>query len=637
DIRVEYHPSSKRRTEYCESKDFRTASAAAQNCSARPSYPPWHPFRTRLDFELCEFIQEAHLNAGQIDSLISLMDEALKDPKSFTLSGSQDVTNLWSLARRLSEGFTEHTFTCKYKKQDRSYVVWSRPIWEWCTELLNDKDLITEFSWDAEKVSIFLEDGGNGPERRIDEPWTADAWWDIQSALPAGAKPFFILLYADKTHLSSFGLTGEKGYPILARCANLPTEIRNSNDSIGGARLVGWLPIVRGIFFFQNLVVLEDPGEAGKKKFVDLKRIVWHKGFSYVLESIKDWAKTGYWYMCADDIQRLIFPIILMLSSDYEEQCIMAAIRGLNSLFPCPVCLVPEAELCNLSRVSSRRTTDHMRSIYEESQLMNAKQREKHLISYGLRNVQNVFWEYKYTDVYAAISWDRLHAYHGGLFKAHLWEEFKIVVEQVGGRDSQKKIDEQCISIPPYRGLHRFKEVMKTDFADGSKWEDISKIIVYSSHNVLSAASSKRRYHLLRLIRSYLELDMYASLTVHTESSITKGREEMQNYNRILQQYIAKYDTKSWDFPKSHTHIHMFEDILRKGATRNYNTKINEKRHAPLKKYYRNQVNFKDVGAQILKLDHNSLAALLIRRTIQNEDIRMDTSGNDESSVAAVR
>ncbi|KAF9559091.1 hypothetical protein CPC08DRAFT_638156 [Agrocybe pediades] len=249
DIRVEYHPNSKRQTEYWESKDFRNASTVApKNDSASPSYPPWHPFRTRLDFELCEFIQEAHLNAGQIDSLISLMDEVLKDPQSFTLSGSQDVTNLWSLARNLSEGFTEHNFTCKYKKQDRSYVVWSRPIWEWCTELLNDRDLITELHWDAEKVSIFMEDGGNGPERRIDEPWTADAWWDIQSALPAGAKPFFILLYADKTHLSSFGLTGEKGYPILAHCANIPTETRNSNE-IGGARLVGWLPIVRSLIF----------------------------------------------------------------------------------------------------------------------------------------------------------------------------------------------------------------------------------------------------------------------------------------------------------------------------------------------------------------------------------------------------
>jgi len=48
-------------------------------------------------------------------------------------------------------------------------------------------------------------------------------------------------LYADKTKLASFGM--EKGYPVMARILNLPVAIRNSNG-IGGARVVGWLPVV---------------------------------------------------------------------------------------------------------------------------------------------------------------------------------------------------------------------------------------------------------------------------------------------------------------------------------------------------------------------------------------------------------
>jgi hypothetical protein len=63
-----------------------------------------------------------------------------------------------------------------------------------------------------------------------------------QSKLPDGASPVFLIIYADKTRLSSFGTA--KGYPVVARIANLPTEIRNS-DGVGGGRLVGWLPIVR--------------------------------------------------------------------------------------------------------------------------------------------------------------------------------------------------------------------------------------------------------------------------------------------------------------------------------------------------------------------------------------------------------
>jgi hypothetical protein len=48
-------------------------------------------------------------------------------------------------------------------------------------------------------------------------------------------------LYADKTQLSSFGT--EKGYPVMARIANLPVGIRNG-EGPGGSRIVGWLPVV---------------------------------------------------------------------------------------------------------------------------------------------------------------------------------------------------------------------------------------------------------------------------------------------------------------------------------------------------------------------------------------------------------
>lgn len=48
-------------------------------------------------------------------------------------------------------------------------------------------------------------------------------------------------LYADKTKLSSFGT--QKGYPVMARILNLPVKIRNGEE-FGGARVVGWLPIV---------------------------------------------------------------------------------------------------------------------------------------------------------------------------------------------------------------------------------------------------------------------------------------------------------------------------------------------------------------------------------------------------------
>lgn len=65
----------------------------------------------------------------------------------------------------------------------------------------------------------------------------------VQSNLPASlnSKPLCLIIYADKTHLSLFGIA--QGYPVIAQIANLPAELWNGHG-IAGGHLVGWLLIV---------------------------------------------------------------------------------------------------------------------------------------------------------------------------------------------------------------------------------------------------------------------------------------------------------------------------------------------------------------------------------------------------------
>ena len=56
---------------------------------------------------------------------------------------------------------------------------------------------------------------------------------------------------------------------------------------------------------------------------------------------------------------------------------------------------------------------------------------------------------------------------------------------------------------------------------------------------------------------------------------------------------------KSWDFPKAHSQLHLFDDIIAKGVTRNYNTKPNESLHRPFKWDYATKTNFRDVDKQV--------------------------------------
>ncbi|KAG1819627.1 uncharacterized protein BJ212DRAFT_1267388, partial [Suillus subaureus] len=153
--------------------------------------------------------------------------------------------------------------------------------------------------------------------------------------LPDGAKPLAFILYADKTKLSSFSTA--KGYPVIVRLANLPTDIRNS-QGMGGGYVVGWLPVVK-----------EDKQHSSKSAWANFKATVWHKSFGRILSLLAERLRTGQWLECLDAVQCWFFPLILILSSDFEEQSMMSLTCGVRSLWPCPVCLIPHNKLSDTS------------------------------------------------------------------------------------------------------------------------------------------------------------------------------------------------------------------------------------------------------------------------------------------------
>jgi hypothetical protein len=61
---------------------------------------PWAPFRTRLDFEVAEFSQDAMLNKNQIDTLISLIRRCTENIADFTLHNQSDLNKQWDLASK---------------------------------------------------------------------------------------------------------------------------------------------------------------------------------------------------------------------------------------------------------------------------------------------------------------------------------------------------------------------------------------------------------------------------------------------------------------------------------------------------------------------------------------------------------
>ncbi|KAI6032410.1 Sec63 Brl domain-containing protein [Pisolithus marmoratus] len=325
---------------------------------------PYCPFHTASDFEFVEITLAASLNQVQVDKLLDLIFHVSK-----------------AVAAELTP-FSRHDVKTSYKKEVRTYEVFTCPVWEWALDLLQNEFLALHFVWNAQHLYKY---NGDNFEQFYDELWMADRWWDIQVYIP-NAAPFGLIIYADKTKLSSFGTA--KGYPVVVQCANLPVEIWNSHT------------------------VPEDAAEEGWLGYTNLKQTVWHESFVKLLGDVAQFSQTGYLHVSQyDKVEHWLFPVVLMLSADYEEQCMMPLIRG--HMCKCP-CLI--------------------------------------------RN----------SDPHTAISFDHLHASHDGVGGRHVLHDMKIILHALG-HDAEAEVENYIFKFPRWHGLSHFKSAINVTFSDGNK------------------------------------------------------------------------------------------------------------------------------------------------------------------------
>ncbi|KAI9455219.1 hypothetical protein BJY52DRAFT_1122078, partial [Lactarius psammicola] len=242
----------------------------------------------------------------------------------------------------------------------------------------------------------------------------------------------------------------------------------------------------------------------------------------------------------------------------------------------------------------------------------------------------NVFWLVNNSDPHHVLSFDRLHSNNTGLFGHHLWQSnmFPILSKLV----SQQPTPLHSLRFgraPHWRGLNHFPEVMKVSFTDGAKFKDISKVVVFAAQNIIQWSEDKRRMAVTTLLTKLSVLDLLLSFKVHTEKTIMAGWNELARFRRLIKAYIelsmalseaTANKVRDWNYPKMHALVHSFNDIEAKGASRNYNTKPNEKLHGPIRKLY-NQTNFKNIASQILNWEHLGFIAALIQNQIDKLDL----------------
>ncbi|KAG1726199.1 uncharacterized protein EDB91DRAFT_1086868 [Suillus paluster] len=79
-------------------------------------------------------------------------------------------------------------------------------------------------------------------------------------------------------------------------------------------------------------VVKEDKKHFGKLAFINFRNAVWHQSFLKILACLTPLSKIGSAIKCWDDLVHIFYPIILILSADYEEHNIPDTLAGAKAL-----------------------------------------------------------------------------------------------------------------------------------------------------------------------------------------------------------------------------------------------------------------------------------------------------------------
>ena len=206
---------------------------------------------------------------------------------------------------------------------------------DWVRDAVTNKHICKITSWHPYKKFLVVD----GLEiEMLDDVDCGQDWWDIQVMLNFHSQSILsywfqdsitapgihipLIIYADSTNISTF--KNRSFHPIIGRLGIVPASVRNS-IKVGSGTLLGYIPKVK---YFKNsvalthgLIKIHTPSQERKnKEFIDFKREVYHAIFSAIFLELRATSNIGEAIICGDGVERVIYPGVYMLSSDFEEQ-----------------------------------------------------------------------------------------------------------------------------------------------------------------------------------------------------------------------------------------------------------------------------------------------------------------------------
>ncbi|EUC56392.1 hypothetical protein RSOL_175040 [Rhizoctonia solani AG-3 Rhs1AP] len=277
-----------------------------------------------------------------------------------------------------------------------------------------------------------------------------------------------LMLFSDAMQLTLFGKA--KIWPIRATFGNISKYERCKPNSENHYEL-GFMPSVcsdyanhtlYSLLFISQLPddiqdqirKLEDGRTIPKALLTHLRRELFHQVWKYILndEFLHAW-RHGVVIDCADGITRRVFPRIFSYSADYPEKVLIATLRGLRSLRPCPRCLIPQSQFIYmglpsdmhrreaLKRIDTKERNDRVREarsiIYDEGRAITSSRVEGLLRPDSYVPTNNAFSSRLRTlgfDIFEALTVDLLHEIELGVWKS-VFQHLLRILESTGSKN----------------------------------------------------------------------------------------------------------------------------------------------------------------------------------------------------------
>ncbi|KAL1669102.1 hypothetical protein GGF50DRAFT_85638 [Schizophyllum commune] len=353
------------------------------------------------------------------------------------------------------------------------------------------------------------------------------------------------------------------------------------------------LPVIRD--------VLEDEALADRIQTYPERRYVARPGGGLMRVWDELWSGDEWW-----DMQSKLGLLAFVI---YVQLCRVAGIRGPQSYFPCPMCLVHTDELWDLSVSWPKRTVEGSSALIRKANRRTTKVEQRDILSrQSLRLLSNTFIEVfgRQFSVFDMAS----GADTGGV-----------------GFSSVFQID---LSMQSTNGVHHFRHgITELKYITGNEQ---GQILRYTGMYLNGMFKKQYQGTVLRALRALAVIHLLTkSFKVHTEVTLDYLDEQIKKYDEATRT-LRDYDIGlQFNWPKHHSFAHASDIIRRKGPCDNYETGLGERLHPQLKRDYKRSSKRPDtVTEELTQMAKERDVILKIRAEVDQHDAFLETQEDED-------